>query len=73
MSMRYADLAIGDRVQLRKSHPCGSTDWVVYRLGADVGLKCVGCDRRILLSRAEIERRVKHVVSRAEEARPSTE
>ena len=62
--MKYADLALGDRVRLRKPHPCGSTDWVVVRLGADIGLKCEGCGRRVLLPRSEVERRIKQIVSR---------
>lgn len=62
--MRYADLGLGDRVRLRKPHPCGSTDWQVVRLGADIGLKCQGCGRRVLLPRSEVERRIKQIVSR---------
>ncbi|MEJ2529778.1 MAG: DUF951 domain-containing protein, partial [Gammaproteobacteria bacterium] len=42
------DLQMGDVLRLRKPHPCGNTDWVVVRLGADIGLKCLGCGRRIL-------------------------
>jgi hypothetical protein len=62
--MKFADLGLGDQVRLRKPHPCGSYEWRVYRLGADVGLRCLGCGRRVMLSRAEIEKRVKAVVSR---------
>lgn len=63
--MKYADLALGDRVRLRKPHPCGSYDWRVVRLGADIGLKCEGCGRRVLLPRSEVERRIKQILSRA--------
>ncbi len=62
--MKFADLGLGDQVRLRKPHPCGSYEWRVYRLGADVGLRCLGCGRRVMLSRAEIEKRVKAIVSR---------
>lgn len=62
--MKYADLGLGDRVRLRKPHPCGSTDWRVVRLGADIGLKCARCGRRVLLPRSEVERRIKQVLSR---------
>jgi hypothetical protein len=62
--MKFADLRLGDQVRLRKPHPCGSYVWRVYRLGADVGLRCLGCGRRVMLSRAEIEKRVKAIVSR---------
>jgi hypothetical protein len=61
--VKYADLALSDRLRLRKPHPCGSTDWVVVRLGADIGLKCEGCGRRVLLPRSELERRIKLVLT----------
>ena len=53
------DLKMDEVLRLRKPHPCGGTDWVVVRLGADIGLKCLGCGRRILLSRRELKRRLK--------------
>ena len=59
-------LQIGDRLRLRKQHPCGSFDWEVVRLGADIGLRCEGCGRRILLPRSEVERRTKQVLPRIE-------
>ena len=59
---------LGDRIRLRKPHPCGSYDWLVVRLGADIGLRCEKCGRRVLLSRAEVERRTKQVLSRAVDA-----
>jgi hypothetical protein len=58
------ELFIDDIVQLRKGHPCGSDRWRVIRLGADIGLRCLGCDRKILLPRRELEKRLKRFVSR---------
>jgi hypothetical protein len=52
------ELQLDERLELRKPHPCGSRAWQVVRLGADIGLRCEGCDRRVLLERAEIERRL---------------
>jgi hypothetical protein len=63
--MKFVSLALGDRLRLRKPHPCGSYDWVVFRLGADIGLKCEGCGRRVLLPRSEVERRLKQILSHA--------
>jgi len=57
-------LEIGDRLRLRKPHPCGGYDWEVVRLGADIGLRCETCGRRILLPRAEVERRTKQTLPR---------
>jgi len=63
--MASIQLDLGDRIRLRKPHPCGSYDWLVVRLGADIGLRCEKCGRRVLLPRAEVERRTKQVLSRA--------
>jgi hypothetical protein len=56
------DLHMDDTLRLRKAHPCGSFDWKVVRLGADIGLECLGCGRRILLPRRELARRLKKVI-----------
>lgn len=49
----------GDRITMRKPHPCGGLDWDVYRIGADIGLKCLTCERRVLMPRRELERRMR--------------
>ncbi|MBX6341843.1 MAG: DUF951 domain-containing protein [Thermomicrobiaceae bacterium] len=61
------EIYLDDVVRLRKPHPCGSTDWVVVRLGADIGLKCLGCGRRVLLPRSVLEKRLKSFVRRGPE------
>ena len=58
-------IAIGDTVRLRKPHPCGSHEWTVVRVGADIGLKCRQCERRVLLTRREFERRLERVISQS--------
>ncbi|OGO32216.1 MAG: hypothetical protein A2Z29_00295 [Chloroflexi bacterium RBG_16_56_11] len=58
------EVNLGDVVRLRKVHPCGNREWQVVRLGADIGLKCLKCGRRVLLDRSVFERRVKEFVSR---------
>lgn len=57
--------AVGDVLRLKKPHPCKSYDWTVVRLGADIGLKCLGCGRRVLLPRRDVERRLKLFLHRA--------
>lgn len=59
---------LGDRLRLRKPHPCGSYEWLVIRLGADIGLRCVRCGRRVLLPRAEAERRTREILSHASDS-----
>ena len=68
------DLRIGDRLRLRKEHPCGSRDWEVVRLGADIGLVCEGCGHRILMDRLDVERRfTEYPVSYTHLTLPTTE
>lgn len=59
-------IALGDVVQMRKAHPCGSDKWTIVRTGADVKMRCQGCGRLVMLDRAEFEKRVKKLVSHAE-------
>lgn len=57
-----AELREGDVVRLKRRHPCGGWEWQVYRVGADIGMQCVTCGRRVMLERGEFERRLKAVV-----------
>ena len=61
------DVHLGDIVRLRKPHPCGGADWEVVRLGADIGLRCQTCQHRMLLTRRDLEKRLKTFVRRAQE------
>jgi hypothetical protein len=61
------DIEVGDRVRLRKAHPCGSVEWSVYRVGADIGLRCAGCGRRVMLTRSEFSKRLKQIIPLAKE------
>ena len=54
-----SDLRLNDQLRLRKQHPCGSYEWTVTRLGADIGLECKGCGRHIMLTRRELAKRLK--------------
>lgn len=61
-------LYLGDVVRLRRAHPCGGDTWRVDRLGADIGLRCLGCHRHVLLERPALERRLVAFVSRGDPA-----
>jgi hypothetical protein len=61
------DLQLDDLLRLRKPHPCGSYEWRVVRLGADIGLECRGCGRRVLLTRRELMRRLKIKLANSDE------
>ncbi len=58
------ELFLDDVVRLRKPHACGGYDWLVVRLGADIGLRCQKCNHRVLLPRSVLERRLQRFVSR---------
>jgi hypothetical protein len=57
------EVKLGDVVRLKKVHPCGGYDWQVVRLGADIGIKCLKCGRRVLMERSVFQRRVKESIS----------
>lgn len=58
--MRYQ---VGQVVQLKKTHPCGSDRWRILRVGMDFRIKCVKCGRSVLLPRSRFERRVKRLIT----------
>jgi len=58
------EIRLGDVVRLKKKHPCGSYEWQVVRLGADIGIKCLKCQHYLFLERSVFERRVSAFVSR---------
>jgi hypothetical protein len=54
--------ALGDIVKMKKVHPCGSYNWEVIRVGADIKIKCQGCNRIVMLPRSEFEKRMVKVI-----------
>jgi hypothetical protein len=61
------DIRLNDQVKMRKPHPCGSDVWTVIRVGADIKIRCQGCGRIVMLDRPVFEKRLKKILSRAEE------
>ena len=57
-------LVIGDVLVLKKGHPCGENSWEVIRIGADVKLKCLGCERVVKIDRPTLLKRIKKVASK---------
>ena len=62
------ELLLGDVIRLRRPHPCGGHEWLVNRLGADIGLRCERCERLVLLDRRTLERRFVEFVRRGDPA-----
>lgn len=56
------NFAIGDIIQMKKKHPCGSDKWQIWRMGMDFGIKCCECGRKIMMPRAKFEKAVKAIV-----------
>ena len=56
------DILVGDRLKMKKKHPCGSTEWQVLRIGADFKLRCLGCGREVMGPRSKFERNVRAVL-----------
>ncbi|MFI3175305.1 MAG: DUF951 domain-containing protein [Bacillota bacterium] len=53
------EFAVGDVVEMKKKHPCGSKDWEVLRVGMDFRIRCMGCNHMVMLSRVKFEKNVK--------------
>ena len=57
---------LGDVVRLKRPHPCGGREWLVDRVGADIGLRCRTCARHVMLDRRTLEARIAGFVSRGD-------
>ena len=55
------DIHVGDVLELKKQHPCGSREWQVLRVGMDFKLKCAGCGHELMLPRSNAEKSVKKI------------
>lgn len=53
---------IGDKVELKKTHPCGSKNWEIMRTGMDIRIKCLGCMHQVLIPRVKFEKALKKVL-----------
>ena len=58
---------LGDIVEMKKTHPCGSKEWKIIRMGADIKIKCCTCSRIVMIERSKFEKDMKKVVKRAED------
>ena len=56
------EIRLDDKVEMRKPHPCGSREWTVTRIGADIKMRCLGCGRLVMLDRVEFLRRRKKLL-----------
>ena len=62
------DVRVGDTLEMKKAHPCGSRHWLVLREGMDFRLRCVGCGREVMLPRKKAEKALKKIILSADRA-----
>ncbi|AZS18035.1 DUF951 domain-containing protein [Paenibacillus motobuensis] len=60
--MERKQFQLGDIVQMKKNHPCGSNEMEIIRMGMDIRIKCVGCKHSVLVPRAKFEKNMKKVL-----------
>ena len=63
-------LFVGDVLQLKKEHPCGSNQWEVLRTGMDFRIKCLKCAHSVMLPRVKLEKDIKKVIKSISAASP---
>lgn len=55
------NLSVGDTILMKKPHPCGSKEFDVTRIGADLKIRCKGCGREMMLPRNKVEKNIKEI------------
>lgn len=58
------DIQVGDILQMKKNHPCGSFEWSVLRVGMDFKLRCLGCGREMMIPRSKAEKSIKKIIKK---------
>lgn len=65
--MENKEYQLHDRVIMKKGHPCGTNEWEIVRLGADIKIRCVHCNRIVMLPRIEFNRKIKKILNSEEQ------
>lgn len=60
------DVRVGDRLQMKKPHPCGGNEFAVLRVGMDFRIRCLKCGHEVMVPRAKIERNIKKILREGE-------
>ena len=55
------DIRLGDKLTMKKAHPCGAKQWLVLRVGMDFRLRCCGCGHEVMLPRTKAEKNIRAV------------
>lgn len=65
--MEAKQFGLNDVVEMKKQHPCGTNEWKIIRMGADIRIKCEGCQHSVMIPRREFEKKMKKVLKRSGE------
>ena len=60
------DIQVGDKLRMKKAHPCGSTQWEILRVGMDIKLRCLGCGHELMLPRSKAEKSIRRILAEEE-------
>ena len=60
--MQQKEFHLNDEVEMKKQHPCGTNRWKIIRMGADIRIKCMGCQHSVMLTRGEFSKKMKKVL-----------
>ena len=61
--MENNNYEVGTKVIMKKQHPCGANEWEITRVGADIKIKCLNCNRTILIPRIDLKKKLKKIIS----------
>ncbi|MBR4618139.1 MAG: DUF951 domain-containing protein [Bacilli bacterium] len=64
--METKEYTLGDKILLKKKHPCGGYEWEIIRLGADIKIKCTTCGRSLFIPRIDLNKKIKKIVTDGE-------
>lgn len=60
MDIKYK---LGDKVIMKKPHACQTNEWIITRVGVDIKIKCINCNREIMLDRLEFEKKLRRILN----------
>jgi len=64
--MEKKQFQLNDVVEMKKQHPCGTNAWRIIRMGADIRIKCEGCQHSVMIPRNEFEKKMKRLIKQAD-------
>lgn len=54
---------LGTKIVMKKPHACGTNEWIITRVGVDIKLKCINCNREIMMDRLEFEKKLRRIIN----------